>query len=100
MFDVKRYKCSILNVCRYRMRATTCTRQILVWQRSEKGEATDMADEQNAERLIVVAGATGNQGGAVARSLLDSGFRVRGPTRNPQKPEAQGLSSRAIRLRK
>jgi uncharacterized protein YbjT (DUF2867 family) len=45
-----------------------------------------MADKQNEERLIVVAGATGKQGGAVARSLLDRGFRIRALTRNPQKP--------------
>jgi uncharacterized protein YbjT (DUF2867 family) len=51
-----------------------------------------MADRQNAERLIVVTGATGNQGGAVARSLLDRGFRVRALTRDPQKPEAQALT--------
>jgi len=57
-----------------------------------------MADEQNAGRLIVVAGATGNQGGAVARSLLDSGFRVRGLTRNPQKPEAQALADRGAEV--
>ena len=49
-----------------------------------------MTDRQNVERrLIVVAGATGNHGGAVARSLLGRGFRVRGLTRDPQKPEAQ-----------
>jgi uncharacterized protein YbjT (DUF2867 family) len=51
-----------------------------------------MADKQNEERLIVVAGATGKQGGAVARSLLDRGFRIRALTRNPQKPEAQALA--------
>ncbi len=51
-----------------------------------------MADRQDVERLIVVAGATGRQGGAVARSLLNRGFRVRGLTRNPQKPEAQALA--------
>ena len=51
-----------------------------------------MANKQNAERLIVVAGATGKQGGAVARSLLERGFRVRALTRNPQKPEAQALA--------
>jgi uncharacterized protein YbjT (DUF2867 family) len=50
-----------------------------------------MTDKQNEERLIVVAGATGKQGGAVARSLLEGGFRVRVLTRNPLKPEAQGL---------
>jgi uncharacterized protein YbjT (DUF2867 family) len=51
-----------------------------------------MADRQNVERLILVCGATGSQGGAVARSLLDRGFRVRALTREPQKPEAQALA--------
>jgi uncharacterized protein YbjT (DUF2867 family) len=57
-----------------------------------------MADEQNVERLIVVAGATGKQGGAVARSLLDGGFRVRGLTRNQQKPEAQALADQGAEV--
>jgi uncharacterized protein YbjT (DUF2867 family) len=57
-----------------------------------------MADKQNEEHLIVVAGATGKQGGAVARSLLDRGFRVRGLTRDPQKPEAQALSNRGAEV--
>ena len=51
-----------------------------------------MTNKQNAERLIVVTGATGKQGGAVARSLFGRGFRVRALTRNPQKPEAQALA--------
>ncbi len=51
-----------------------------------------MADGQNAQRLILVCGATGNQGGAVARSLLDRGFQVRALTRDPQKSEAQALA--------
>lgn len=57
-----------------------------------------MADTQDAERLILVTGATGNQGGAVARNLLDKGFRVRGLTRNPQKPEAQTLSDQGAEV--
>ena len=57
-----------------------------------------MADNQNAERLIVVTGATGKQGGAVARSLLDRGFRIRAFTRNPQKPEAQALAARGAEV--
>jgi uncharacterized protein YbjT (DUF2867 family) len=57
-----------------------------------------MADRQNAERLILVIGATGNQGGAVARSLLDRGFRVRALTRNPQKPEAQALTEQGAEV--
>ena len=58
----------------------------------------DMADKQNEERLIVVAGATGKQGGAVARSLLDRGFCVRALTRNPQKPEAQALADQGAEV--
>src|SRR5918997_2547529 len=57
-----------------------------------------MADNQNAERLIVVTGATGKQGGAVARSLLDRGFQVRGLTRNPQKPEVQTLADQGAEV--
>lgn len=41
---------------------------------------------------ILVSGATGNQGGAAARSLLAAGFDVRAITRNPDKPEARALS--------
>ena len=57
-----------------------------------------MAIGRNIERLIVVCGATGSQGGAVTRSLLDRGFRVRGPTRNPQKPEAQGVAEQGAEV--
>ncbi len=57
-----------------------------------------MTNGQNAQRLIVVTGATGNQGGAVVRSLLDRGFRVRGLTRNPHKPEAQALTDQGAEV--
>jgi uncharacterized protein YbjT (DUF2867 family) len=57
-----------------------------------------MADGQNVERLIVVCGATGSQGGAVARSLLDRGFRVRALTRDLQKPEAQTLAEQGAEV--
>ncbi|HZC00760.1 MAG TPA: NmrA/HSCARG family protein [Gammaproteobacteria bacterium] len=57
-----------------------------------------MANKQNVERLILVTGATGKQGGAVARSLLDRGFRVRGLTRDPQKPDAQALDEQGAEV--
>jgi uncharacterized protein YbjT (DUF2867 family) len=57
-----------------------------------------MADGQNRVRLILVCGATGKQGGAVARSLLDRGFQVRALTRNPQKPEAQALADQGAEV--
>jgi uncharacterized protein YbjT (DUF2867 family) len=42
-------------------------------------------------RTIVVTGATGLQGGAVARRLLEDGWRVRGLTRNPASQQARAL---------
>jgi uncharacterized protein YbjT (DUF2867 family) len=57
-----------------------------------------MTDKQNEERLIVVAGATGKQGGAVAHSLLDRGYRVRALTRDPHKPQAQALADQSAEV--
>jgi uncharacterized protein YbjT (DUF2867 family) len=57
-----------------------------------------MADGQNMERLILVCGATGKQGGTVARSLLERGFQVRALTRDPQKPEAQALAEQGAEV--
>jgi uncharacterized protein YbjT (DUF2867 family) len=42
-------------------------------------------------RTISVCGATGLQGGAVARRLLESGWRVRALTRRPERPAAVAL---------
>jgi uncharacterized protein YbjT (DUF2867 family) len=47
--------------------------------------------EQN--KTILVTGATGKQGGAVARHLLRSDWQVRALTRDPGKPEAHELKS-------
>jgi uncharacterized protein YbjT (DUF2867 family) len=43
-------------------------------------------------KTIAVAGATGQQGGAVARRMLAEGWRVRALTRDPSKPQAQELA--------
>ena len=43
--------------------------------------------------VVVVTGATGRQGGAVARALLDDGRRVRAMTRKPEGPRARALAS-------
>jgi len=48
--------------------------------------------------LILVCGATGSQGGAVTRSLLDRGFRVRVLTRDPNKTEAKALADRGAEV--
>jgi hypothetical protein len=49
-----------------------------------------MSNGQN-ERTILVTGATGHHGGAVARHLLRNGFSVRALTRSPDKPAAGAL---------
>ena len=45
------------------------------------------------DKLIVVTGATGQQGGAVARKLLAEGWKIRALTRDTDKPAAQELAS-------
>jgi uncharacterized protein YbjT (DUF2867 family) len=47
-----------------------------------------MADD----RSVLVTGATGKQGGAVARELLARGYRVRAMTRRPKDEKAQALA--------
>ena len=42
---------------------------------------------------VLVTGATGNQGGALARLLLSRGHRVRGLTRKPDSPAAKKLQA-------
>lgn len=44
-------------------------------------------------KLIAVTGATGQQGGAVARKLVADGWKVRALTRDVNKPAAQNLAS-------
>ncbi|NXI61984.1 NMRL1 protein, partial [Anseranas semipalmata] len=52
-----------------------------------------------ARKLIVVFGATGAQGGSVARALLDEGtFLVRAVTRSPRKKEAARLRQRGAEV--
>ena len=48
--------------------------------------------------LVLVAGATGNQGGAVARALLRRGHRVRAVVRDPNSAPAKALSELGAEL--
>ena len=48
---------------------------------------------QKGTDVILVAGATGNQGNAVARQLLANGHKVRAMTRRPEGAAAQALGS-------
>jgi len=47
---------------------------------------------------VLVTGATGQQGGAVARALLERHHQVRAFTRDPGKPEAKQLRSRGAEV--
>ncbi|SPO04493.1 related to nitrogen metabolic regulation protein nmr [Cephalotrichum gorgonifer] len=49
-------------------------------------------------KLIVVVGATGNQGGSVARRFLKAGFRVRGLCRDVNSPAALKLASEGVEV--
>ena len=60
--------------------------------------ATTTAASTNSDKLILVSGATGRQGGAVARELLSRGYRVRGLTRNPDSERAQQLAGLGIEM--
>jgi uncharacterized protein YbjT (DUF2867 family) len=58
-----------------------------------------MTQQTIAEQIILVTGATGNQGGAVARHLLKRGnFKVRAFVRDPNKPAAQALQQAGAEL--
>jgi uncharacterized protein YbjT (DUF2867 family) len=43
--------------------------------------------------IILITGATGNQGGAIARQLLTDGYQVRAMTRDPQGDKARALAA-------
>jgi uncharacterized protein YbjT (DUF2867 family) len=57
------------------------------WQTNRRPNDKSMDD-----KIIAVAGATGLQGGDVARKLLADGWKVRALTRDPNKPAAQELA--------
>jgi len=47
---------------------------------------------ETGKNLVLVTGATGRQGGAVARELLAKGYRIRAMTRRPDSPQAKDLA--------
>src|SRR6266850_245815 len=49
-----------------------------------------------SNQTILVTGVTGNQGGAVAQALQDSGFRLRGLTRKPESERAAALARQGV----
>jgi len=55
-------------------------------------------DSKIDQNVVVVCGVTGQQGGVVARELLQEGYRVRGLTRNPEQPKAAELARLGVQL--
>jgi uncharacterized protein YbjT (DUF2867 family) len=51
-----------------------------------------------ADRIVLVTGATGQQGGAVADALMREGFKVRALVRDPKKPAAEALARAGAEL--
>lgn len=51
-----------------------------------------------SDRLILVTGATGRQGGAALRHLQRRGFPIRAMTRNPDAPAARALIGRGVEV--
>jgi uncharacterized protein YbjT (DUF2867 family) len=50
------------------------------------------------DRIVLVAGATGRQGGAVVRHMLPKGWRLRALTRNPKSYAARQLAEKGVEL--
>src|SRR5437879_12986103 len=50
------------------------------------------------DRTILITGVTGHQGGAVARALNGSGFRLRGLTRKPESEKAMTVAQNGVEL--
>jgi len=57
-----------------------------------------MHKDTQQNRTILVTGATGRQGGAVARTLMTHGWKVRAVVRDPSTPAAQQLAKNTIEL--
>jgi uncharacterized protein YbjT (DUF2867 family) len=52
----------------------------------------------NQDRIVLVAGATGRQGGAVVRHMLPKGWRLRALTRHPKSYAARQLAEKGVEL--
>lgn len=50
------------------------------------------------DKIILVTGATGQQGGAVARQLLQGGWKIRALVRDPKKDAAQEMANQGAEL--
>jgi uncharacterized protein YbjT (DUF2867 family) len=53
---------------------------------------------ERGERTILITGITGKQGGALARSLKGSGFKLRGMTRKPDSDQAKAFARDGVEI--
>lgn len=51
-----------------------------------------------SEKIVLITGVTGQQGGALARALSGKGFKLRGMTRKPTSEAAQKLQSLGVEM--
>jgi len=51
-----------------------------------------------SDKVVLISGATGKQGGAVARALAGKGFKLRGLTRKPDGSAAQELAALGVEI--
>lgn len=60
-----------------------------------------VASKDTSAPLVVIIGITGNQGGSVARALIQSTkpYRIVGLTRDPSKPAAHVFAEKGVELR-
>lgn len=74
-------------------------RSVLVYLAASLLSATSVVQAQSADtRVILVSGATGTQGGAVARELVSRGYPVRGLTRNPDSEASRALTAIGVEM--
>jgi uncharacterized protein YbjT (DUF2867 family) len=57
-----------------------------------------MPANKNKNKVILVTGATGHQGGAVVRHLREKGFTVRALTRDPDQPKARAITGQGVEV--
>jgi uncharacterized protein YbjT (DUF2867 family) len=61
-------------------------------------DTAEQANYAQNSKTILVTGATGTQGGAVAKELLKRGYKVRGLTRNPESERAQSMAALGVEM--
>lgn len=58
-----------------------------------------MGSNAKEQKLLVIIGITGNQGGSVATAFLsDPNYRIRGITRNPSSPKAKQWEGKGVEI--